>query len=427
MHNHVDRMHPQAAPLSEVPVAAETAVAFARHPAAIELHSAASPLERQCPGMHAFEEITTWSPCTFEEPVLVEAVPDAVWAAEEPALVERPWSIEPALAEAPADAYAAEPITFESERFVEADAPEPPFTSRLAETWQLSDEAETERPESSVGRRQRDILWPGIPPQLRPIEDPRALQDGSWVSEPSLADQMLADEMLADEMLANGAREVPPRRRMPRWDALLQRQSMVALLAAAVLFGLVLAGIWLTPSLLGSGSGVEALVNAPMMVVRAAVTGRVMTVAATPGQVVDPRSPLLTIHVNDSDGPNKAVLAGVHGLVRSVETVPGADLATGAPLVRLQDCDRAFLTIPTRTQLRAGETVRVMLPDGPELTGTVRASSGIMEPPDTLVIGLPPGALADKCPVGASATVRLVGKPPPAEGPRVSLQAPRGT
>ena len=133
-------------------------------------------------------------------------------------------------------------------------------------------------------------------------------------------------------------------------------------------------------------------------------------VAVNPGQVVDPRSPLLTIHTADPANPDKPVLAGVHGVMRSVETVPGADLSAGSPLVRLHDCDRAFLTVPPGAKLVAGEQVRVTLPNLPVLTGTVRPSAGMMEPPDSLVVGVPSGALGTACPVGATAEVSQAAK-----------------
>ena len=119
----------------------------------------------------------------------------------------------------------------------------------------------------------------------------------------------------------------------------------MGLLAAALLTGLGLGAIRLWPALFGSGRSIAAVFNAPMMVVRASLTGKVMTVTAVTGQMVEPQSLLLTIRAS-SGGADQPVLAGVHGVVRSVETVPGAELAAGSPLVRLQDCDRAFLTVP---------------------------------------------------------------------------------
>ena len=168
---------------------------------------------------------------------------------------------------------------------------------------------------------------------------------------------------------------------------------------------LVYAGWHFLPGMAQAGRGVTAVFNAPMMVVRAAVAGRVLTVATNAGQVVEPRSPLLTIRVADASGLEKPVLAGVNGMVRSVETVPGADLSAGAPLVRLQDCDRAFLTVPAGVPLTPGQQVQVKLANLPMFAGTVRESAGIMEPPNALVVGLAPGAVAGVCPVGASALV----------------------
>ena len=155
----------------------------------------------------------------------------------------------------------------------------------------------------------------------------------------------------------------------------------------------------------GGTGGVSAVFNAPMMVVRAKVAGRVMTIPAIAGQIVRPDSPLLTLHVGETDGPDRTIQAGVHGVIRSVETVPGTDLAAGTALVRLQDCDRAFLTVGRATTLQAGQTVRVVMPNLPPMAGTVRPSAGVMEPPDTLVVALPAGALATTCPVGKEGSV----------------------
>ena len=103
------------------------------------------------------------------------------------------------------------------------------------------------------------------------------------------------------------------------------------------------------------------------------------------------------------------VKAGVHGVIRSLEARSGATIATGAPLVRMLDCDHAFLTTGPNTQLHAGEAVQVRLPNLPPVPATVRQSAGIAEPPDSLVIATAPGAfvglLSGSCPVGATATV----------------------
>lgn len=205
--------------------------------------------------------------------------------------------------------------------------------------------------------------------------------------------------------------EPPARRPVRRFGVpALPRLPRVRLGRRAALGGLgvilaVAAVTALVQLVSGDGSGVSAVFNAPMLVVRAKVAGRVMTVPATAGQIVRPDSPLLTLHVDQADGPDRTIQAGVHGVIRSVETVPGADLAAGAALVRLQDCDRAFLTVGHATALQAGQTVRVVMPNLPPMTGTVRASAGVMEPPDTLVVALPAGSLATSCPVGTEGSV----------------------
>ena len=100
-----------------------------------------------------------------------------------------------------------------------------------------------------------------------------------------------------------------------------------------------------------------------------------------------------------------AVAANVHGVIRSVETQAGADAAPGTPLVRMLDCDHAFLTIGPDTSLRAGQAVQVHLPNLPPAAATVRQSSGLAEPPDSLVVPLPATALGGSCPVGSAATI----------------------
>ena len=210
-------------------------------------------------------------------------------------------------------------------------------------------------------------------------------------------------ETVEDEFWNPETLEEEPRARR-RVDLSVSRRTAL-LLAGCGVAALVVVGVVALVSPWVSGGGVVAVFNAPMMVVRAATSGRVTAVAANPGQMVDPRSPLLTIHTDDPTNPDKTVLSGVHGVIRSVETVPGADLGNGAPLVRIHDCDRAFLTIPPDTKLRNGDAVQVSLPGVPPFTGTVRASAGIMEPPDSLVIGLQPGAAGATCPVGVTGTI----------------------
>ncbi len=103
------------------------------------------------------------------------------------------------------------------------------------------------------------------------------------------------------------------------------------------------------------------------------------------------------------------VQAGVHGVIRSLEARAGEATAAGVPLVRMLDCDHAFLTVGPDTKLRAGEAVQVRLPNLPPVAAVVRRSAGIAEPPDALVIATAPGAfvgeLSGSCPVGATATV----------------------
>ncbi len=217
-------------------------------------------------------------------------------------------------------------------------------------------------------------LWPDPNPVYAdlPVEDERP-----WGTEP--------------DVVANRGRRFRP-------------LLIPGLIALAVLVGLVVVTVAVVSSLLSVGT-VTAVFNAPMMVVRAAVTGRVMVISANAGEIVDPKSPLFTIHTTDANSPDRSVLADVHGVIRSVETVPGADLTAGTPLVRIHDCDRAFLTVPQTAKLTPGETVRVKLPNYAAVTGTIRTSVGIMEPPNSVVVGLPPNAIPGACPVGVKADV----------------------
>lgn len=233
-----------------------------------------------------------------------------------------------------------------------------------------------------------DLLWPGMAPRPQPFIGPL----------PSTAD----DDWTMD---AEGQEALPGSQARPVW---MKRAAIVALVALVVLCTVTLVMRFAVPAVFGSAGSVAAVFNAPMMVIRAAVAGRVTTVAVNAGQIVEPKSPLLTIHTNVAGSADQPVLAGVNGMVRSVETVPGSDLASGAPLVRLQDCDRAFLTVAPDARLVSGQAVMVKLPDLPEAAGTVRASAGIMEPPNALVVTLTPGALSGACPVGAAAAITPV-------------------
>ena len=415
------------------PGPAEPSVAFDRHPAAIERHTDEAPVFPAPADHGGFSRITTWSPwidAAQPEPARTKLPARQAWGATaplpapdaSPSPAAAPWprmvaphpaparfdpplpspvarspgSSNPALPPLPPGWHPSEPRV---EAPVQPTPPKLPATAIPAAVdpppppnpppnppWPLTAQAaalvEPARRPSPAIRARGDLLWPGAPPPA-PFAEALPVADDPWLGEPG-----------DDELL--------PAPRPPRQD--LRR---VGLLVAGllVLVALIGAGLRFLPDLVGVGRSVTAVFNAPMMVVRAAAAGRVVTVAATPGQIVEPKSPLLSIHVSDAVGPERPVLAGVHGMVRSVETVPGADLAAGAPLVRLQDCDRAFLTVPASAALHAGQQVQVKIADIPAVAGTMRASSGIMEPPDALVVGLPPGSVIGSCPVGASATV----------------------
>jgi hypothetical protein len=107
---------------------------------------------------------------------------------------------------------------------------------------------------------------------------------------------------------------------------------------------------------------------------------------------------------------DQPVLAGVHGVIWSLEAQAGTDTVAGAPLVRMVDCDHPFLTVGNNSGLRAGDAVVVRLPDLPPVPAMVRAASGVAEPPGGLVVAPVAASLPRDCPIGASATVSPAGK-----------------
>ncbi len=329
-------------------------VAYARHPAALGRESDAGAAS------HGFGAIVTWFP--HAAPVPAPACEPVRLPAE---------SLSPVLAPP-------------AERETPPTLPPVAAGDRSEPTPIRTMPPEPERPALPV--RPLPVLrtapgdeldWPAFTPAL-----PRPLAlDRQWAVEPPSGPVQLASS---------------PRRRQLAGAAVLAMVALAGLSVAGIRYG---AG-WFAP-----GQIAAAVFNAPMLVVRASLAGRVMTVPAMAGEAVQPQSPLLTFRASEQPGLDRPVLAGVHGVVRSVETVPGSDIAAGTPLMRLYDCDRAFLTIPAGTALQAGQDVRVKLPELPPLTGRVRPAAGIMEPSNALVIGLPPGAMAESCPVGATAAV----------------------
>ncbi len=97
-------------------------------------------------------------------------------------------------------------------------------------------------------------------------------------------------------------------------------------------------------------------------------------------------------------------------MVVSLDARPGARATEGSTLVQLADCGRAFLALPPgESALHAGESVQVTLPSLPPFVGTVRASSGVAEPPHALVIA-PTGLPATACPDRKTATITPIDK-----------------
>lgn len=246
-------------------------------------------------------------------------------------------------------------------------------------------------------------------------------------------------------------------RRLPRWAT---RPAGVAAAAATLLIAAVAAII--LPRVFLTAETATALFTAPMLVLRAVAAGEVTNVAVTIGQPVEPATPLLTIHVDPLpdaalgelrsrltqararqsalDDPsatpamrrqaaaeidqlqraiantttagavNQPILAGIRGVVWSLDAAAGARLSAGDPLVQLADCGRAFLVLRDGGgALQAGQTVVIRMPGLRPFHGIVRPSAGAAEPPNTMVIdptgfaAVAPGA----CPVGTSAEIQV--------------------
>lgn len=238
---------------------------------------------------------------------------------------------------------------------------------------------------------------------------PAALPDvRPWPGLSQVEDASQDDDEPREAGFGRGLRRRSPMAAPPLDLAPASRRGLpvaMVVLALGLVAGLAVLAAVFVPGWLHTANSIPGVLNAPMMVVRAAVSGRVTGVGVVAGQPVSPQSPLLSFQTNDPGRPERSVLAGVHGVVRSVETVAGAEIIRGVPLVRLQDCDRAFLTVPADSELAAGDQVEVGLPNMAVLIATMRVSSGIMEPPNTLVAAVAPGALTVACPVGATAAL----------------------
>ena len=110
-----------------------------------------------------------------------------------------------------------------------------------------------------------------------------------------------------------------------------------------------------------------------------------------------------------SGAADQPILAGVHGIVWSLDAQTGGHLLAGDPLAQLADCGRSFLVVQgNAATLKAGQTVLIRMPGVRPFHGTVRASNGIAEPANTLVVD-PTGFSAvapNACPVGTTAEIQ---------------------
>ena len=205
----------------------------------------------------------------------------------------------------------------------------------------------------------------------------------------------------------------PPQREVRPWAA---RPAGIASIAAAAIAIVAAAVIFVVaPGMRSNPAPLKTMFTAPMLVLRAAGPGEVISVPVTIGQPVEPATVLLTLRSTRLSGAGGAapveqpILSGVRGVVWSLDAQAGAKLQAGDPLVQLADCGRAFLVMQAApTTMKAGQTVLIRMPGVRPFHGTVRPSAGVAEPPNTLVID-PTGfnaASPNACPVGVTAEVQ---------------------
>lgn len=295
---------------------------------------------------------------------------------------------------------------------------------------------------------------PNDPPQSPglPAETPTTPTHLAFQNTTPLAPLQAAE--LAALYGSNAPREAKPDRLKPRRPRGKRVATVAALIAIAAVAGV---GFVVLPKMLAAPETIQAQFTAPMLVLRAVASGAVRTVAVTVGQAVEPKTVLLTIRTDTqtdptltdlqsrlssaqvrlgrvSDAPSdgrqrdaataevnslqkavsstddRPVVAGVRGVVWSLDTQTGLHLEAGDPLIQLADCGRAFMVVrDAASHFKAGQTVLITMPSLRPFHGTVRASSGVAEPPNTLVID-PTGfaaASGNACPVGVTAQVQI--------------------
>ena len=104
------------------------------------------------------------------------------------------------------------------------------------------------------------------------------------------------------------------------------------------------------------------------------------------------------------DPAEMPIVAGVHGVVLSVEAVAGADATAGTPLIRMADCDHGYVSLDSVSTVNPGSLVEVRLPNQPPVPATVRPGSRLAGPGTALseIAEPAPGAFAKSCPLGAT-------------------------
>ncbi len=96
------------------------------------------------------------------------------------------------------------------------------------------------------------------------------------------------------------------------------------------------------------------------------------------------------------------IVAGVHGVVLSLETAVGAQAAAGSALIRLADCDHGYVTLNGPAALNPGSSVEVRLPDQAPVPATVRPATRIAGPSNGMVAEPAPGAFGQHCRMGVT-------------------------
>ena len=264
---------------------------------------------------------------------------------------------------------------------VEQGPPElPPATAELPPAGPAILDTAAERPyeRPSWFETDEDVLaWAPDETLVEPPPAPSPSVEPAYTPHPAkLSPTLRAPPPLLPPLLPPGQqpRVAQPTEDTPGeagWDAPRRRPGFVpaqvagrpgrrrswAIAAAVILIPVVGAGLMLGTRLLGGPArpaGQSAVFNAPIMVLRAAASGRIESVAVANGQSVEPGTVLLTIHAEQPPDPAMIVLrnrlAAATGRAASLD----AALAGPAPTT---DAGRAKLADTKRLRAAAGAEI----------------------------------------------------------------------